>query len=333
MKHTRNKEAEGEEKGRQALLLSAGSEERQDVGDLANAAQEDAIFHRTVLGSHLVGGPGDTVEFQGAAVGGIPFQDADNPYGYYWQTGGNPVDEGQSTAAANTSVTFNKAGVFTISLTVTDSRRGESDPDLIEITVQDASLAHSDTDGIPDSFERGPDGTAPDYDGNGDQIPDQAQNNVASMPTSSGDDYVTIASEEGTFLSDVAVMDGASAGPLPDGFRFPQQFIAFTVNNVDVGGTTVVTIYLPEGQTADTYYKYGPTPGDADPHWYEFMWNGTTGAQINGNVITLTFVDGQRGDDDLVPEGKIVDLGGPGVVAGTSGGGGSGGCFVNSVQF
>ena len=66
------------------------------------------------------------------------------------------------------------------------------------------------------------------------------------------------------------------------------------------------------------------------------MWNGTTGAQISGNVITLTFVDGQRGDDVLVPDGKIVDLGGPGVAASDSPSGSSGsggGCFINTVSF
>lgn len=237
---------------------------------------------------------------------------------------------------ANPTFSSTRPGQFTLSLKVTDGRLGESEPDLIDITVQDVSHNHSDTDGIPDSDELGPDGTAPDYDGNDDQIPDRTQNNVASMPTASGNDYITIASESGTFLSDVQVNDGTSAGALPDGFRFPQQFIAFTVNNVGVGGTTVVTIFLPDGMSAETYYKYGPTPGNPDPHWYEFMWDGTTGAQINGSVITLTFVDAQRGDDVLVPDGMIVDLGGPGVaVSGNpSGGGGSGGgCFVGSAAF
>jgi hypothetical protein len=36
-----------------------------------------------------------------------------------------------------------------------------------------------------------------------------------------------------------------------------------------------------------------------------------TGAEINGNVITLHFVDGLRGDDDLTANGVIVDVGGP----------------------
>ena len=39
--------------------------------------------------------------------------------------------------------------------------------------------------------------------------------------------------------------------------------------------------------------------------------DGETGAQINGNTITLHFVDGARGDDDLEANGQISDPGGP----------------------
>ncbi len=237
---------------------------------------------------------------------------------------------------ANPVFTCTRPGQFLLSLVVTDSRRGESEPELFTITVQDASLNHHDTDGIPDADELGPDGTDADFDGNGDQIPDNDQNNVASTWTQSGDDYLTIASESDTFLSDVEMVDGLSGGSLPDGFTFQQQFFAFTINNVDLGGTTTVTIYLPDGVSADTYYKYGPTPDNINPHWYEFLWDGTTGARINGNVITLTFVDGQRGDDVLVPDGKVVDLGGPGVTAADDGddddSGGGAGCFMDTIH-
>lgn len=66
------------------------------------------------------------------------------------------------------------------------------------------------------------------------------------------------------------------------------------------------------------------------------MWNGTTGARINGNIVTLTFVDGQRGDSDLDDtNGIITDPGGPAVEtvspAPIPSGDGGGGCFVNSI--
>ena len=60
---------------------------------------------------------------------------------------------------------------------------------------------------------------------------------------------------------------------------------------------------------------------------------------INGNVITLHFVDGKRGDDDLTADGIVIDIGGPAVSldpgggdgGDTSGGGGGGGCFIGTV--
>ena len=72
-----------------------------------------------------------------------------------------------------------------------------------------------------------------------------------------------------------------------------------------------IFLNLPPGTVVDTYWKYGPTPDDPTPHWYEFLFDGTTGAVIDGNVITLHFVDGQRGDDDLTANGVIVDPGAP----------------------
>ena len=75
-----------------------------------------------------------------------------------------------------------------------------------------------------------------------------------------------------------------------------------------------MTIYLPAGANPTTYYKYGPEPGNPTDHWYEFLYNGQTGAVISGNIITLHFVDGQRGDDDLTANGIIADQGAPGFI-------------------
>jgi hypothetical protein len=64
---------------------------------------------------------------------------------------------------------------------------------------------------------------------------------------------------------------------------------------------------------------YGPTPDDTNPHWYEFMFDGITGAQIYGNVainlpsgitiqrsvVKLVMVDGLKGDSDLTVNGIV----------------------------
>lgn len=69
---------------------------------------------------------------------------------------------------------------------------------------------------------------------------------------------------------------------------------------------------------------YGPTHDDTNPHWYVFLFDGTTGAQLIGkatitspdgvnierNLIRLIFKDGERGDADLSANGIIVDSGG-----------------------
>ena len=103
------------------------------------------------------------------------------------------------------------------------------------------------------------------------------------------------------------------------------------------GGATTLILSLPVGANINSYWKYGPTPTNSNPHWYEFMYESSTqtGAEINGNKITLHFIDGQRGDDDITADGIIIDQGGPGTDSSISGGlpdnGSGGGCFVRAA--
>ncbi|NIS74901.1 MAG: hypothetical protein GTO08_06405, partial [Deltaproteobacteria bacterium] len=65
-----------------------------------------------------------------------------------------------------------------------------------------------------------------------------------------------------------------------------------------------VTIFT-DGTPVESYYKFGETPDNRDPHWYEFFFDPetVTGAEISGFEITLHFVDGLVGDDDLAING------------------------------
>ncbi|MEO0934839.1 MAG: DUF4114 domain-containing protein, partial [Cyanobacteria bacterium J06641_2] len=70
----------------------------------------------------------------------------------------------------------------------------------------------------------------------------------------------------------------------------------------------------------NTFWKYGKTPDRNEDHWYEFLYNGETGAQFfdtnddgKADQIALHFVDGKRGDADLIANGVVVDPGAPGV--------------------
>lgn len=207
----------------------------------------------------------------------------------------------------------------------------------ITLSIMGEPLPDSDGDGVPDKEEQGPDGTDTTYDGNNDNIPDSQQDNVASGHTYDGQNYVTLAVPDPATISDAEAVDNPSSADSPSGVEFTYGFFTFTVNNVGAGGTATATLYLPAGATPDTYYKYGPTPTNQTDHWYEFLYDGETGAEINNNVITLHFVDGKRGDDDLDDtNGIIVDQGGPGFTAaptptpaGGGGGGGGGGCFIS----
>ena len=173
----------------------------------------------------------------------------------------------------------------------------------------------SDPDGVPDAEERGPSGNDPNYDGNGDGLPDGQQANVASLHTADGEHYATLAAPEGVILADVHSLYDPSPEGAPAEASFPYRFLSFTLLGVNPGGTVSVTLRLPPGEEISSYYKYGPTLDNPDDHWYEFLYDGTTGAVIQDNMITLYFVDGLRGDSDLAANGQVTDPGAPAIPA------------------
>jgi YVTN family beta-propeller protein len=94
----------------------------------------------------------------------------------------------------------------------------------------------------------------------------------------------------------------------PGSIGFPHGLFAFTTVNCTPGSTLAFTITYPSALPSGAqYWKYGPEPGNATPHWYVLP------ATIAGNVATFTITDGAQGDDDLAANGTIVDQGGPGV--------------------
>jgi ELWxxDGT repeat protein len=161
-----------------------------------------------------------------------------------------------------------------------------------------------------DGVSRATEDAAPNGgDGNRDGTLDSLQANVTSLPNAVNAQYVTLESPGGTKLIDVAATKNPSPTNVPPGVSFPIGFLEYEVANVVPGGATTVTITVPTGATPTTYWKYGPIPGNLTPHWYEFLFDGTTGAQIMPGKIVLHLVDGGRGDDDLTANGVIVDPG------------------------
>ena len=127
--------------------------------------------------------------------------------------------------------------------------------------------------------------------------------NVDVVPTSGGEPVVFNA-PIGTTITATSIQTPAGA---PAGVA---GTFSFTITGV-MAGATAVTLTLPVGTVVDSYWKYGPEAGNQVDHWYNFAWDGTTGAVVSGNVITLTYVDGFRGDADLTVNGTIVDPGAP----------------------
>ena len=206
---------------------------------------------------------------------------------------------------------------------------GTTNPDTGAMTGDKQTTAYfgavsgnTDTDGVSDTTESGPNGDDPAYDGNDNNKPDYQDPGATSLPSASGGAYVTVAVADGSChtLSDVASQNNPSPEDVPEDVQFPYGFFTFSIDNLGIpGDAAVATLYLPRNTAIDTYYLYGPTPDDTTKHWYEFLYDGETGAEINHDAaqtrIVLHFKDGYRGDKDLTANGRIDDPGAPGIRA------------------
>jgi cyclophilin family peptidyl-prolyl cis-trans isomerase len=142
--------------------------------------------------------------------------------------------------------------------------------------------------------------------------------NVAAVVTVAGQIMPFVADSDMTFL-DAAGADPASAATLLASFPFAGHgtalldygISAFTVEGVGAVLSRTIEMWYGGATRPGTYYAYGRTAGNPVEHWYEFGFDGTTGAEITDTVIKLHFVDGQRGDQDLTANGMIVHSGAP----------------------
>ena len=167
-----------------------------------------------------------------------------------------------------------------------------------------------DDDGVLNSIEEG----APnDGDGNADGVADAEQSHVVSFPNAFDSRYVTLEAPRLIRITDTRTFPRPPRDipPPPPEAAFPIGLLEFRLSGVIRGRAAAVTLYLPETVVFNSYWKYGPTPDQAEPHWYPFDYDGETGARfLETGEIVLRFIDGARGDDDLLSNGEIVDLGG-----------------------
>ncbi|UJB65120.1 IPTL-CTERM sorting domain-containing protein [Acidovorax sp. YS12] len=109
----------------------------------------------------------------------------------------------------------------------------------------------------------------------------------------------------------------ASTGtPPPPGVTLPHGLVRLRLELGAKGSAATVVLTYPQPlPPGAVYYRYGKTADDPQPHWFPFP-----GAVISGNTVTLTFLDGGAGDDDLVDDSVIEALGGVAVPAAAPGG-------------
>ncbi|GEM_PF-2418172 len=219
-----------------------------------------------------------------------------------WDDGHIQTVNGPSgTSAAHI---YSQVGIFTVSLSARFKDSVTANPVTRQIFVQ----PDADSDGIADSVEA-------NFDGNGDSIPDSQQANVASFPNTVNGSFVTLASPPGTTLANVHTTPNPSPGDVPAGASFPFGFFDFKVLGLASGAATTVQLIPRQGVAGlNTYFKFGRTASNPTPHWHSFLFDNTTGAEFLNNKIILHFKDGQRGDNDLLANGTIVDPGAPAIV-------------------
>jgi|GEM_PF-749331 len=142
--------------------------------------------------------------------------------------------------------------------------------------------------------------------------PAAAQNAAAVVSSNQQGDPVTIrAATSGQFITLESpghrIVDVQAFNAPTRSVNLPLGLIGFKVLDVTPGGSATVTMTLPQDDPVSTYYKQDPATGVLTP----FNYDGSTGAEIHGNAITLHFVQGGRGDTSRVA-GVIDDPGGPG---------------------
>ncbi|MCK4459069.1 MAG: dockerin type I repeat-containing protein, partial [Methanosarcinales archaeon] len=109
-------------------------------------------------------------------------------------------------------------------------------------------------------------------------------------------------------IDNLATIPPDAMPEVPESLNPVYGFFSFEVTGISSGESVNIPMAFPENVPAGTeYWKYGPTPDDAAPHWYQIPVSDDDGDRI----IVITLTDGGIGDDDLAANGVIVDDGGP----------------------
>jgi S-layer protein (TIGR01567 family) len=109
-------------------------------------------------------------------------------------------------------------------------------------------------------------------------------------------------------IENIAAIPPDAMPEVPENLNPVYGFFSFEITGISSGESVNIPLAFPENVPVGTeYWKYGPTPDDTTPHWYQIPVSDDDGDRI----IVITLTDGGIGDDDLAVNGVIVDDGGP----------------------
>lgn len=191
-----------------------------------------------------------------------------------------------------------------------------NDPDEAVFDFFIRGIAVAEDDGVPPEVE---DAGPNNGDGNNDDILDSKQSHVATLIDYFGN-YVTYLMDDSYRFKNMSALNPNVIGNFPADLVVGSGIFDFSIENIGVGQSLEVGIILPAGVIPKAYYMYGPTADNPDKHWFDFSYDGETGAIIIGDVTFTTssgakftrsvlkviFKDGGRGDTDLTVNGTIA---------------------------
>lgn len=125
-----------------------------------------------------------------------------------------------------------------------------------------------------------------------------------SVETATGSGIAILSSSSGSIESLVPVAEETLPTKGKPNAKFPYGFFSFNITGLEPHETVNLTITLPSSLPAGSHYwKY------QNGNWFEVPMGDNDGDE----TIIIQLTDGGLGDADGVANGKIVDVGGPGV--------------------
>lgn len=247
-------------------------------------------------------------------------------------TGLVATDFSQTNNCVGTGIKVAPGGSCSIFITFSTATLGNqtavmtlesNDPDIPSVNVSLSGFGDKDSDGVVSTVEASSPNTG---DGNYDDIADEVQNSVASL-VALNSSYITFVADNSLISNQSTTLVGIMllSAPYIDllgsaSFDFGLYSYSITLPE---GDGTDMAIILPPNVNPTTFYKYGPTADNTEPHWYEFSYDAATGtgAQYYGNItftspsgikgsknlVIVRYIDGSKGDDDMEANGVIVN--------------------------